>query len=46
MIINRNYIPKFEKISLKRRLKRLKQAYEEIAEDIEIKRKSNSKKAI
>jgi|TARA_B100001063_G_scaffold241970_1_gene269809 hypothetical protein len=38
MIINRNYIPKFEKISLKRRLKRLKQAYEEIAEDIEIKR--------
>ena len=38
MIINRNSFPEFEKISLKRRLKRLKKAYVEIAEDIEIKR--------
>ncbi len=38
MIINRNSIPEFEKIPLKRRLKRLERAYEEIAENIEIKR--------
>ena len=38
MKIERMYKPKFEKIPLKRRLKRLNQAFEEISEDVEIRR--------
>ena len=37
-MIQRNISPRFEKIPLKRRLKRLKQAFNEIAEDVEIRR--------
>ena len=37
-MIKRNSSPKFEKIPLKRRLKRLNQAFEEISEDLEIRR--------